>query len=56
MATTHSTEAGQVTVEFIHPPIPPRIFDYVAYREDEGELGVRGRGKTKEDAISESTE
>lgn len=47
----HQTDAGAVITEFIHPPIPYRKCDYVAYLEDCGEDGAKGWGETKEDAI-----
>lgn len=51
MATIHNTEAGEVIVEFIYPPIPLRHLDYVAYREEDGEEGPKGWGATKDEAI-----
>ena len=42
-----------ITVNFIHPPIPIRSFDYCAYYKDEEERGEYGYGATEQEAIDD---
>jgi len=42
-----------IITEYIHPPIPDRSHDWVAYWEDYEEHGPIGYGKTEEEAIQD---
>lgn len=41
----------KIMVDYVHPPIPIRDFDYIAWFDGEEEEGIRGEGKTAHDAI-----
>ena len=44
----------KILTHFVHPPIPPRCFDYCAWYEDDGEeAGNYGWGETKDAAIKD---
>jgi hypothetical protein len=43
----------KIVTENIYPPIPIRIFDWVAYFEGQEKEGLRGYGATKDEAIKD---
>ena len=44
----------KILTDFVHPPIPPRCFDYCAWYEEDGEeAGNYGWGETKDAAIKD---
>jgi len=46
----------KIIVDYVYPPIPVRIFDYVAYYDGCEEEGPYGYGRTKQEAIDELRE
>ncbi len=40
-----------IHIHYEYPPIPDRRWDWVAYFDGEEECGLRGWGKTKEEAV-----
>lgn len=42
-----------VITNYVYPPIPPRQFDWCAYRDGDEECGPVGWGATKEAAITD---
>lgn len=45
--------SAKIVTDFIHPSIPLRKFDWVAFRDGNDEDGPFGRGKTELEAIAE---
>lgn len=43
----------KIKTEYIHPPIPIRKFDWVAWVEDKEEEGPYGYGLTEKEAIED---
>lgn len=51
--TEHKTSLGKIITEYVFPPIPPRQFDWAAYR-DGYEPGCKvGHGKTEAEAVAD---
>jgi len=42
---------SEIKVDHVCPPIPIRDWDFIAYRDGDEEFGLRGNGKTKQQAI-----
>lgn len=42
-----------IITRFINPPVPSRIFDWVAYRDGDEEEGLQGFGASEEAAKRE---
>jgi hypothetical protein len=42
-----------IITSHIYPPIPPRKFDWCAFREGKEELGNYGYGATEQEAIAD---
>lgn len=43
----------KINTEFVHPPIPIRWHDWIAYYDGEEEDGLRGIGETEQEAIDD---
>lgn len=43
----------KIITDFIHPPIPDRRHDWLAYREGDEEEGHKGEGRTEAEAIQD---
>ena len=50
--TLNEARLGKVITNFVYPPIPPREFDWCAYRDGTEEGGRYGYGATEAEAIA----
>lgn len=41
----------EIKCDYVNPPIPIRDWDFIAYRDGDEEFGLRGNGKSKQEAI-----
>lgn len=41
----------KIIIDYVHPPVPIRTYDYVAYVEGTEEYGPYGWGATRRDAL-----
>lgn len=43
----------RIITDYVHPPVPIRHMDWVAYRDGNEETGPCGRGRTEAEAIED---